>query len=108
MQDAPTNTITVTTELNKLNSILEAKTNKLSRYTEVPAMMVTYNNDLINFSLSTQEMLKSVGQNYASSDYMLWAEAAYTDFEGSLTNLKVLRGEINTIIYRNVYENGGK
>lgn len=106
MQSAQTNTITVSNKLNEIKNILEAKTNELSRYTQIPEMMATYHGDLINFSLSTQKMLTTVLENYTAYDYMDWAAAAFTDFENGLDSLKVLRGEINTIIYRNVYGGG--
>lgn len=103
MQNAQTNTITVSNELTEMKSILEAKTKELSRYTQIPEMMATYHNDLINFSLSTQKMIDTTLKNCTAYDYMDWAAAAFTDFEKGLDLLKVLRGEINTIIYRNVY-----
>lgn len=103
MQNAQTNTITVSNELTEMKSILEAKTKELSRYTQIPEMMATYHNDLINFSLSTQKMIDTALKNSTAYDYMDWAAAAFTDFENGLDSLKVLRGEINTIIYRNVY-----
>lgn len=106
MQNAQTNTITVSNKLNEINNVLEAKTNELSRYTQIPEMMATYHGDLINFSLSTQKMIDTTLENCTAYDYMDWAAAAFTDFENGLDSLKVLRGEINTIIYRNVYGGG--
>lgn len=107
MQNAPKNTITVSDELNELKNILESKTKELSRYTQIPQIMATYHNDLINFSLSTQKMITMILENYEAYDYMDWAAAAFTDFERGLDSLKILRGEINTIIYRNVYGGAG-
>ena len=106
MQSMQTNTISSSKQIEDFQNILTAKTKELSRYTQIPEMMSTYHNDLITFALSTQEMLKTVLNSYNSSDYMDWAAAAYTDFEKGLDTLKVLRGEINTIIYRNVYFDG--
>ena len=106
MQSMQTNTISSSKQIEDFQNILTAKTKELSRYTQIPEMMSTYHNDLITFALSTQEMLKTVLNSYNSSDYMDWAAAAYTDFEKGLDTLKVLRGEINTIIYRNVYSDG--
>lgn len=105
MQSMQTNTISSSKQIEDFQNILTAKTKELSRYTQIPEMMSTYHNDLITFAMSTQEMLNSILQNYNSSDYMDWAAAAYTDFENGLDTLRVLRGEINTIIYRNVYAN---
>ena len=65
--------------------------------------MTTYNDNLISFALSTQQMLTTMLSNYTNSDYMAWAESAYNDFCTSLGTLEYLRSQINTVIYRNVY-----
>lgn len=103
MPQLSTNSLALTNTVHKMNDTLSAKTAELSRYTEVPELMSSYNDNLISFSLSTQKMLNTMLTNYTSSDYLAWAESAYNDFCNSLQTLTYLRGQINEVIYRNVY-----
>jgi len=103
MPQLPNNSLSLTNKVASMKETLIAKTNKVSRYTEVPEIMVTYNDNLISFSLSTQKMLTTMLSNYTNSDYMAWAESAYNDFSTSLNALEYLRSQINSVIYRNVY-----
>ena len=93
----------MTNEVQKVLQTLNAKTDKVSRYTEVPEIMASYNDNLISFAMSTEKMLETMLSNYTSSDYMIWAESAYNDYVDSLNTLKYLREQINYVIYRNVY-----
>lgn len=103
MPQLANNSLSLTNEVASMKETLIAKTNKVSRYTEVPEIMTTYNDNLISFALSTQQMLTTMLSNYTNSDYMAWAESAYNDFCTSLGTLEYLRSQINTVIYRNVY-----
>lgn len=103
MPQLSSNSLTLTNTVQQMKDTLIAKTNKASRYTEIPEMMNTYNDNLISFSLSTQKMLTTMLSNYTNSDYLAWAESAYLDFCNSLNTLEYLRSQINTVIYRNVY-----
>lgn len=103
MPQLAANSLTLTNTVQQMKDTLIAKTNKASRYTEIPEIMNTYNDNLISFSLSTQKMLTTMLSNYTNSDYLVWAESAYTDFCDSLSTLEYLRHQINTVIYRNVY-----
>lgn len=103
MPQLPNNSLSLTNKVASMKETLIAKTNKVSRYTEVPEIMVTYNDNLISFSLSTQKMLTTMLSNYTNPDYMAWAESAYNDFSTSLNALEYLRSQINSVIYRNVY-----
>lgn len=103
MTEMANNSLSTANAISKMQDTLKAKTDKVSRYTEVPQVMSSYNDNLITFSLSSQKMLGTILSSYTNSDYMLWAEKAYTDFCNSLQTLEYLRGQINEIIYRNVY-----
>lgn len=97
------NSLETTSEVQKILQTLNAKTDNVSRYTEVPQIMANYNDNLISFAMSTETMLETMLGNYTSSDYMAWAESAYNDFVDSLNTLKYLRSQIDFVIYRNVY-----
>lgn len=103
MPELASNSLGTTNEVQKTLQTLQAKTDKVSRYTEVPQIMQSYNDNLISFALSTEKMLENMLSNYTSSDYMAWAESAYNDFVDSLNTLKYLREQIDFVIYRNVY-----
>lgn len=103
MPEMANNSLSTANAISKMQETLKAKTDKVSRYTEVPQVMASYNDNLITFSLSSQKMLGTILTSYTNSDYMSWAEKAYTDFSDSLQTLEYLRGQINEIIYRNVY-----
>lgn len=100
------NSLATSTTVQKMKETLVAKTNQVSRYTEVPQIMSSYNDSLISFSLSTQKMLDNMLANYTASDYLSWAQSAYNDFSTSLGTLQYLREQIDYIIYRNVYGGG--
>lgn len=106
MPQLATNSLSMTNTVSQMKDTLVAKTNEVSRYTEVPEIMSTYNDNLISFSLSTQKMLATMLTNYTNADYLAWAESAYTDFCNSLGTLEYLRSQINSVIYRNVYGGG--
>lgn len=103
MPSLASNSLNMTNEVQKVLQTLKAKTDKVSRYTEVPEIMASYNDNLISFAMSTEKMLETMLSNYTSSDYMIWAESAYNDYVDSLNTLKYLREQINYVIYRNVY-----
>lgn len=103
MPELASNSLGTTNKVQKTLQTLQAKTDKVSRYTEVPQIMQSYNDNLISFALSTEQMLKNMLSNYTATDYMAWAESAYNDFVDSLNTLKYLRGQIDYVIYRNVY-----
>lgn len=98
-----TNSLETTNEVQKILQTLQAKTDEVARYTEVPQIMSSYNDNLISFAMSTEQMLENMLSNYTSSEYMAWAESAYNDFVDSLNTLKYLREQIDYVIYRNVY-----
>ena len=103
MPKLPANSLTYINEVKEMKDVLIARTNELSRYTEIPELMSNYHDALISFSLSTQQMMDTMLNNYTSADYMIWAESAYADFCNSLESLSQLREQIDAVIYRNVY-----
>lgn len=107
MPELTSNSLNTTNEVQRVLQTLKAKTDKVSRYTEVPEIMSSYNDSLISFAMSTEKMLETMLSSYTSDDYMAWAESAYADYVNSLSTLKYLREQINYVIYRNVYGGNG-
>lgn len=88
--------------MNKQIAALSKKTDRLSRFTDIPKSFLSYHDELLNLSLKTQEFLETLLENYNHSDFMAFANAGYEDFKIAVYNMRLLRYEIDDITYRNM------
>lgn len=100
----PNNYVNMSSKLNNEMSSLKAKTTKFSKYVGVPTKFNGYHTQLINFSLSTQQLVSKLVKNYNDADYESFREEALKDYYKSLNKVKQARSEIDNIIFRNIEE----
>lgn len=101
-QALPNNYISMSNKIQDEKDTLKSKTDKLSRYTNVPKTLNAYHSKLLNLSILTQEYLQNLLDNYTHSDYMAFAESGYSDFTNALADIHTLRVQINSLIHRNI------
>lgn len=98
----PTDTINYNERFEDAVNKVQGLVDSLSSYTEIPKNMSSYHTQLINFGQNTIEMLNVIKDNYNSSDYWDYTEAAYEDYCTELTTLRGLRSQVHKTIYRNI------
>ena len=101
-QALPNDYISMSNKIQDEKDTLKSKTDKLSRYTNVPKTLNAYHSKLLNLSILTQEYLQNLLDNYTHSDYMAFAESGYSDFTNALADIHTLRVQINSLIHRNI------
>ena len=101
----PTNYISMSAKLTEEMSVLKSTTTEFSKYVGVPKTFNAYHSQLINFSLSTQQLIDKLVKNYNDTDYESFRQAALTDYYNSLGRLKDARIDIDNIIFRNMEAN---
>lgn len=99
-QEYVVNSTKLTEELNTLKTM----TTELSKYVGVPNELVTYHNQLISFSLSTQTFINKLLKNYNDVNYESFRQAGLSDYYNSLKSLKMAREQIDGILFSNMQE----
>lgn len=98
----PSQYISISSELSDEMNQLKSKTTTFSKYVGVPEKFNSYHAQLINFSLSTQELIDKLLKNYNDENYESFREAAINDYYQAFGKIRQARTEIDNIIFRNM------
>lgn len=97
----PSNYLLISDEMTKEVDTLKAKTNELSRYTNIPKDFQSYHSSLLNFSLLTQEFLTNLINNYSNNNYEEFAYNGMNDFRNYLSEMNSLRVQMDSVLFSN-------
>lgn len=97
----------MSTKLTKEMNTLTSLTTSFSKYVNVPDNFQTYHSLLINFSLKTQEFMKNLLNNYASTDYEAFRTSGLQDYEDYFYQVKEARKDLDSVAFSNMSKQKG-